>query len=67
MPKEMTQAQRAYEERRAAKAGMPLDRWLSEKDRRATEAARAAEPAKPAKERKPGFLSRLIERAHKPL
>ena len=61
--KEMTPAQRAYEERRAAKAGLPLDRWLADKERRTAEAA----PAKPAKERKPGFLSRLIDRAHKPL
>jgi hypothetical protein len=67
MPKEMTPAQRAYEERRAAKAGMSLDRWLADKERQKAEAARAAEPTKPAKERKPGFLSRLIDRAHKPL
>ena len=67
-PKEMTPAQRAYEERRAAKAGMPLDRWLADKERQRAEAARAAEPPKPAaKARKPGLLSRLIERGHKPL
>lgn len=65
--KEMTPAQRAYEERRAAKAGLTLDRWLADKERRAAEATRATAPAKPAEERKPGFLSRLIERAHKPL
>lgn len=67
MAKEMTPAQRAYEERRAAKAGLPLDRWLADKDRERVEAARAAEPPKPAKARKRGFLSRLIDRAHKPL
>ena len=66
-PKEMTPAQRAYEERRAAKAGMTLDRWLADKERERAEAARAAAPPKSAKERKPGFLSRLIDRAHKPL
>ncbi len=66
-PKEMTPAQRAYEERRAAKAGMTLDRWLADKEREKAAAARAAAPPKPAKERKPGFLSRLIDRAHKPL
>ena len=65
--KEMPPAQRAYEERRAAKAGVTLDRWLADKERRATDAARRAEPPKPAKERKPNFLSRLIDRAHKPL
>ena len=44
----MTEAQRAYETKRAAKAGMSLDRWLADKDRRekaeAAEAAKAAEP-----------------------
>ena len=56
----LTEAQRAYEARRAAKAGMSLDKWLSLKDRQATEAAtaeaRARKPAKP-----PGFFARLIE------
>ena len=65
--KEMTPAQRAYEERRAAKAGLPLDRWLADKERRAAESTRVTAPAKSAKERKPGLLSRLIDRAHKPL
>lgn len=65
--KDMTPAQRAYEERRAAKAGLTLDRWLADKDRRAAETARAAAPPKPVEARKPGFLSRLIDRAHKPL
>ena len=65
----LTEGQRAYEAKRAAKAGMGLDRWLAEKDRRQQEAERerrkTAEPPKPPK--KPGFLARLIERAHKPL
>lgn len=65
--KNMTPAQRAYEERRAAKAGLTLDRWLADKERRVADAARQAEPVKPVKERKPNFLSRLIDRAHKPL
>ena len=63
----MTPAQRAYEERRAAKAGITLDRWLADKEREKAAAARAAAPPKAAKERKPGLLSRLIDRAHKPL
>ncbi len=66
----MTEGQRAYEARRAAKAGMPLEKWLALKDREAAEAARAqaraAEQARKAA-KKPGILSRLIERAHKPL
>jgi hypothetical protein len=70
MTKQMTEGQRAYEAKRAAKAGMSLDKWMALKEReRAAEererlkaAAKAAEPPK-----KPGFFARLIERAHKPL
>lgn len=67
----LTPGQRAYEEKRAAKAGMKLDAWLRDKDRRAK--ADAAEAAKVARvevalpARKPGFFSRLMERAQKPL
>jgi len=62
----LTPGQRAYEEKRARKAGMGLDAWLREKDKRArAEEREEAKPAAPAK--KPGFFSRLIERAHKPL
>lgn len=67
--KALSEGQRAYEAKRAAKAGMSLERWLHEKERRDEQAARAqarqAEAAKPPK--KPGLLARLIERAHKPL
>ena len=68
----LTEGQRAYEERRAAKAGMSLDRWLAEKEKRQAEEERArqkaAEAAKPASPPKPpGFLGRLLERARKPL
>ncbi|MBV9118271.1 MAG: hypothetical protein JOY63_13010 [Acetobacteraceae bacterium] len=68
----LTEGQRAYEERRAAKAGMSLDRWLAEKEKRQAEEERArqkaAEAAKPAPPPKPpGFLGRLLERARKPL
>jgi hypothetical protein len=66
----LTAGQRAYEAKRAAKAGMSLDKWLAEKDKQAAEEARAA--AKAAKAQKqpvkaPGFFSRLLDRAHKPL
>lgn len=68
-PNEMTEGQRAYEARRAAKAGMSLDKWLAakEKDREAEEKARAkaVEAQKPPKP--PGFFSRLIDRLHQPL
>jgi hypothetical protein len=66
----MTEGQRAYEAKRAAKVGMSLDKWLAQKNREreaearalAKEAAKAAEPAK-----KPGFFSRLMAKAEKPL
>ena len=68
-PKPMTDGQRAYEARRAAKAGLSLEKWLAakERDRLAEERAKAkaVEAAKPAKP--PGFLRRLLDRAHKPL
>ncbi|MBV9813231.1 MAG: hypothetical protein JO326_10805 [Acetobacteraceae bacterium] len=65
----MTEGQRAYEAKRAAKAGVSLEKWLDMKQRdRAADAKECdketlkAKPAKP-----PGFLARLIERAHKPI
>jgi hypothetical protein len=68
-PKPMTEGQRAYEARRAARAGLSLDKWLAakERDRLAEERAKAkaTEAAKPAKP--PGFFRRLLDRAHKPL
>lgn len=68
--RKMTDAQRAYEAKRAAKAGMSLEKWLVEKEKRAAEEAREAaaaapKPTEPAK--KPGFFSRLLEKAQKPL
>jgi hypothetical protein len=66
----LTDGQRAYEAKRAAKAGMSLEKWLADKDRQATlaaqQAARAAEQARKA-DKKPGFFARLLDRAHKPL
>lgn len=69
MSKTMTEAQRAYEAKRAAKAGMSLDKWLAQKEReRQAEVRAAAEATKPAEPpKKPGFFQRLIDRAHKPL
>ena len=65
----MTEGQRAYEARRAARAGLSLDKWLAakERDRLAEERAKAKamEAVKPAKP--PGFFRRLLDRAHKPL
>ncbi len=65
MDRKMTDSQRAYEQKRAAKAGMSLEKWLASKERekqQATVAKKAAEAPKPA-----GFFSRLLDRAHKPL
>lgn len=64
----MTEGQRAYEAKRAAKAGMSLDKWLDAKRREAAAAEKAAKPPPPAKPAKaPGLFSRLIERAHRPI
>lgn len=67
----MTAGQRAYETKRAAKAGMSLDRWLAQKEREAAteraEAAKVAAPIAVAPVKRPGLLSRLLERAQKPL
>ena len=65
----LTEGQRAYEAKRAAKAGMSLDKWLDSKERRQKEETRTqAKPAEAARvPKKPGFFSRLLERAHKPL
>jgi hypothetical protein len=69
MTKQMTDGQRAYEAKRAAKAGVSLEKWLGQKDRERVqeEKARAklATPPPPAKP--PGLISRLLNRAHKPL
>jgi hypothetical protein len=67
--KTLTEGQRAYEAKRAAKAGMSLDKWLASKQRaleaEAKARLKAVEAAKPPKP--PGLFSRLIERAHRPL
>lgn len=64
----LTEGQRAYEARRAAKAGMSLDKWLDAKQRQQQAEARAKQkvtaPVKPTK--KPGLFARLIERAQRP-
>jgi hypothetical protein len=59
MAKDMTEAQRAYEAKRAAKAGVSLEKWMKQKDR----AAAAAMPAPPKAPKKPGLLGRMLKRA----
>ncbi|MDE2582464.1 MAG: hypothetical protein KGL52_12595 [Rhodospirillales bacterium] len=66
----LSEGQRAYEARRAAKAGMSLEKWLDSKARAQEAAAKAERKATETAKRppaKPGFFARLIERAHKPL
>jgi hypothetical protein len=70
MTKQLSEGQKAYEAKRAAKAGMSLDKWLmqKERDRAAEERARSKELAKAVEPpKKPGFFSRLIAKAEKPL
>jgi len=71
-PQELTEGQRAYEAKRAAKAGVSLEKWLADKEKRAkAEAAEAvkesAAAAKAALPEKKGWLGRLLDKAHQPL
>ena len=66
--KQLTAGQRAYEAKRAAKAGVSLEKWLAMKEKERLAETRAARKAvEPPKQKKPGFLSKLLERAQKPL
>jgi hypothetical protein len=69
MTREMSEGQRAYEAKRAAKAGVSLEKWMQMKARERQDEARArADAARPSPApKKPGLFARLIERAHKPL
>jgi Txe/YoeB family toxin of Txe-Axe toxin-antitoxin module len=60
----LTKGQLAYETERAKKAGKSLEDWLKAKEKAALEAAKKAEPKK---EKKPGFFSKLLDKAHKPI
>ncbi len=61
----MSPGKAAYEARRAAEAGMPLDVWLKRKARQ-TAAAAPAEQLRKTSARK-SLISRLLDKAHKPL
>ena len=69
MTKQMSDGQRAYEAKRAAKAGVSLEKWLGQKARDRVQDERAREEASkpPPPPKKPGFFARLLERAQKPL
>jgi hypothetical protein len=58
----MTDAQRAYEAKRAAKGGMTLEKWLARKEKARAAAARAA-AAPPPPPKRPGLLRRALARA----
>jgi hypothetical protein len=62
----MSAAQRAYEAKRAEKAGKSLEAWLNEKRKREAAAAKPTAAPPPAP-KKPSLISRLLDRAHKPL
>lgn len=61
----MTEAQKAYEAKRAAKAGMSLEKWLAQKEKAAREAAKAAAKAAaaPPKTKPKSLLGRMLGRA----
>ncbi|GBQ28394.1 hypothetical protein HLH34_11310 [Gluconacetobacter azotocaptans] len=56
----------AYEARRAAKAGVSLDKWLTQKDDQKIVVAAAARPNPLLVQIKAGWR-RLMDRAHRPL
>ena len=62
--KKLSKGQLAYEQERAKKAGKSLEEWMKAKAKAEAAAAQKAAP-KPVK--KPGLLSRLLDRAHKPI
>jgi hypothetical protein len=62
--KKLSKGQMAYEQERAKKAGKSLDEWLKQKAKLAAEEAQKAAP-KPEKKR--GLISRLLDKAHKPI
>ena len=62
----LTPGQRAYEAKRAAKAGQSWEVWMRDKEKRAQ--ADAKDAAKPvAAPKKSSLFARLMERAQKPL
>lgn len=68
--KKLSKGQLAYEQERARKAGKSLNEWLKYKAKQAAEAEKAAKDAEKAAHktpRKKGVLSRLLDKAHKPL
>ena len=64
----LSKGQQAYEARRAEKAGMGLEKWMAEKDKRVQAEREAVQRAhKKAAPAKPGLLRRLLDKAHRPI
>lgn len=63
----MSEGQRAYEAKRAAKAGKTLEQWLKLKSQEREALLAAAAKTAPAEPKKQGFFARLMEKATKPL
>ncbi len=72
-PQSASKGKQAYEARRAEKAGVGLEKWMADKQRRvqaerdAEQRARKAATTQNASKKKPGLLRRLLDRAHRPL
>ena len=64
-----SKGKQAYEARRAQKAGMGLEKWMAEKERRVQAERDTLQRArkKAAPDKKPGLLRRLLDRAHRPI
>jgi hypothetical protein len=62
--RKLSKGQLAYETERAKAAGKSLEAWMTAKVKAEAAAAKKETP-KPVK--KPGLISRLIDKAHKPL
>ena len=65
-----SKGKQAYESRRAEKAGVGLEKWMAEKERRVQaerDAAQRVRRKPAAAAEKPGLLRRLLDRAHRPL
>ncbi len=65
--RQLADGQRAYEARRAAKAGVTLERWLEDKERRQAAERVLEQRSAPTPPRKKGLMARLLDRAHQPL
>jgi len=66
MIEKLTEKQREYESKRAAKANMSLEAWLKQKDTRRRAEEKKSAAAAPRKPKNPSVMRRLIDRAHKP-